>query len=111
MPVLPFLLGLSAKLYGMLWTVVVASKASKTAAIVFPRWFLSLSALDVGCWTHLGTNSATHAAVCFNPKGLVVDELSFEKLADNTAVYAWPTAHIGLFFHLFRLVNLCNDAR
>ena len=111
MPVLPFLLGLSAKLYGMLGTVVVASKASKTAAIVFPRWFLSLSALDVGCWTPLGTYSATHAAVCFNPKGLVVDELSFEKLADNTAVYAWPATHVGFFFHLFCLVNLCNDAR
>ena len=111
MPVLPFLLGLSAKLYGMLGTMVVACKASKTAAIVFPRWLLSLSALDVGCWTHFSTYSATHAAVCFNPKGLVVDELSFEKLADNTAVYAWPTTHIGLFFHLLSLVNLCNDAR
>ena len=111
MPVLPFLLGLSAKLYGMLGTVVVASKASKTAAIVFPRWFLSLSALNVGCWTHLGAYSATHAAASFNPKGLVVDELSFEKIADNTAVYAWPATPIGLFFHLFCLVNLCNDAR
>ena len=110
-PILSFLLGLSAKFDGMLWTMVVTSKACETTAVVFPRWLLSLSALNVGCWAHLGAYSATHAAVCFNPKGLVVDELSFEKLTYNTAVYAWPSSHIGFFFYSLSLVNLCNDAR
>ena len=108
-PILSLLLGLSAKFDGMLWTMVVASKACETATVVFPRRLLSLSAVDVGSWAHFSTDATAHTTICFNPKSLVANELSFEKLAYNTAVYAWPSSHIGFFFHSLSLDNLCND--
>ena len=89
--------------------MVVTSKACETTAVVFPRRLLSLSAINVGSWAHFGTDATAHTTICFNPKSLVANELSFEKLTYNTAVYAWPSSHIGFFFYFLSLDNLCND--
>ena len=89
---------------------MIAGKASETASVVFPCGALALSAFNVGCWAYLSTDATAHTAVCFHPESFVVNQLSFEKFANKPAVYAWPSPHMGLFFHALALVNLLHNA-
>lgn len=77
--ILSFLLSLSAKLDGMMWTMMIARETGEAVVVVEPYRLFAFAARDVAHRTDVGADAAFHASLFHYMESLVGDEHMLEE--------------------------------
>ena len=81
--ILSLIFGLIAKLYSVMWTMVIAGKAGETSIVVLPFGLESQSTLNVFYWASIRTDSTFHAFRTVYVKMFVRNEVLHKYVSDK----------------------------
>lgn len=72
-------MSLSAKLDGMMWTMMIARETGEAVVVMEPYGLLTLAAINVAHRADVGTDTALHASLFHDVEALVGDEHMFKE--------------------------------